>query len=331
MAGMDTNSSVGLAVVCFFILFIAYLYLESRENDARGNKHFSPQKLGKVLKKTFTICLPDFILLGFANVFICCGFVGNSCMENIHSDEDMRESKKMARLAATLSRSKGGKSSSKKKSKHRKRGGVDDDAEEALFSGDNDSDYSDLENGSVDSGHRRRSSRKSSSKSTSRHTRSEEMDMDMDRSGDNVSHPIVEQRHQSVQQYTGMGLPHARPQGGAGGGEFPSHSPRSPTAGGRQSRSDRRDHLLNHSEHSYSSSSSNSRPHHVASIESSSEGLMGAAPNEEKLARSERRDNRLNLSRHSSSKSKSGVVSRESLQALIAAEDNALGHREASV
>ena len=281
---MDTNSSVGLGVGLFVVLFVAYLYLESRENDARGIKHFSPQKLGKVLKKTFSLCLPDFILLAFANLFIFCGFVGNSCMENILSDEDVRESKKMARLAATLSRSKG--KSSKRKSKHR-RSDDGDGSEEGLFSGDNDSDVSDLENGSVDSGHRRSSTRRSKlkSKSKSRHTLSDDMDRsdnnltipdsELTTSESKLTLPVIDSGNDVEKNY--MGLTHSRSKVD----KMNAPSVQSPPA---------------------------------------------PPPREEKttLSRSERKERRLDLSQHSA---KSSVVSRESLQALIAAEDVALGHR----
>jgi hypothetical protein len=260
---MDANSTAGLAVGLFLVLFFAYLYLESRESDARGVKQFSPQKLGKVLKKTFGICLPDCILLQFANFFIFCGFVGNSCMENIHSDEDIREAKKMARLAATLGRSGKSSKSSKKRSKHRKDGRgrhEEDDAEEALFSGgDNDSDISDLENGggSVDSGHR--SSRRSKSKSRHR--------------SDEIVKSEVE-----MQRTTGLD----QSDSGVSFKEL-THSRRKPE---------------------------------VVSVSPPLEDYSST--------KNDRRDSRLNLSQHSTA-SRSNVVSRESLQALIAAEDMALG------
>lgn len=265
MSSMDTNSSVGLACGLFLVLFVGYIYLESRESDAHGVKQFSAQKLGKVLKKTFGLCLPDCILLQFANFFIFCGFVGNSCMENIHSDEDIREAKKMARLAATLGRSSKSSRSSRRKSKHRRDGRrhEEDDAEEALFSGgDNDSDISDLENGaSIDSGNRRSS--KSKSKSKSRHRSEDVSSADMmlpesiDRSDSGVS----------LKELT--------------------HSRRKPDT------------------------------------------VLVTPPHEDSV-RSERRENRLNLSQHSAS-SRSGVVSRESLQAMVAAEDRALGNGSARV
>lgn len=283
MANMDTNSSVGVGVGLFIVLFIAYLYLESRENDARGVKHFSPQKLGKVLKKTFSLCLPDFILLAFANLFIFCGFVGNSCMENILSDEDVREAKKMARLAATLSRGKG--KSSKKKSKHRRGDDGDGGSEEGLFSGDNDSDISDMENGSVDSGHRRSSHRRSKSKSRSRHSRSD----DMDRSDSNLTLSDSELTTPDSK----LTLP-----------------------------------IFNDSSNEPPEQSFAGLTHSRAKVEkvsaTSFQSPSSPPPREEKLSRSERRERRLDLSQHSA---KSSAVSRESLQALIAAEDVALGHR----
>ena len=258
---MDVDSTVGLAVGLFLFLFIAYIYLESREINTRGKKYFSPQKLGKVLKKTFSLCLPDCVLLAVANFFIFCGFVGNSCMEHIHSDEDKRQSRKMARLAATLSRNKG--KGSKKKSKHRKSNAVDDEAEESLFSCDNESnsDVSDLENGSIDSGRRR----KRETKSKRRHHRSDELE----KSDGKMALPAIDHSSDSAHNYGGL-----------------IHAP--PTV-------------------------PNSNSHQI--------------PSEEKTSKS---DSRLNLSQHST-KASPGAVSRESLQALIQAEDNALGYRQAKV
>lgn len=294
---MDTNSSVGLAVGLFFFLFIAYLYLESRESDARGVKQFSPQKLGKVLKKTFALCLPDCILLQFANMLICCGFVGNSCMENIHSDEDVREAKKMARLAATLGKSSKSSKSSKKKSKHRKdeEGGNADDAEESLFSGgDNDSDLSDLENGSVDSGHRR--SRSKSSKSKSRHSRSSD---DNGSADNNLSLRAVDRGDVGLNF---KDLTHTRP----------SRAEISPPVVELMSPLHLPENTNGHDSGSFG------------------DGRVDRERDREVSRRGEKRDtreSRLNLSQHSTASTRSSVVSRESLQALIAAEDVALGYR----
>jgi hypothetical protein len=174
-------------------------------------------------------------------------------MENIHSDEDIREAKKMARLAATLGRSSRTSRSSRRKSKHRREGRRNDDEEEALFSGgDNDSDISDLENGvAIDSDNRRSSKSKSKSRRRSEDVSSTDMMLpdSIDRSESGVS----------LNELT--------------------HSRRKPD-------------MVLHSEDN---------------------------------GRGERRDNRLNLSQDSAS-ARSGVVSRESLQALVAAEDRALGN-----
>ena len=111
-----TFISVGLGV---FFLFVIYLVIESREDNGEGKRVFSPEKLGLTLKNAFSICLPDSVLLYFAKLFICCGYVGNSCMEHVHADEEIRETKRLARIAANLSK-KSGISSKKKKSKSRR-------------------------------------------------------------------------------------------------------------------------------------------------------------------------------------------------------------------
>lgn len=132
---MSTTSttifSVGLGI---FVLFVIFLWIESREDDGEGRKVFSAEKLGATLKMSFGVCLPDSFLLFFAKIFICCGYVGNSCMEHVHADEEIRETKRLARIAANLSRKSGSSTKKKKKSKSRK----DETDFEALADDDDD-------------------------------------------------------------------------------------------------------------------------------------------------------------------------------------------------
>jgi hypothetical protein len=133
---MSTTSttlvSVGLGVL---VLFIIFLWIESREDNGEGKKVFSAEKLGATLKTAFGICLPDSFLLFFAKIFICCGYVGNSCMEHVHADEEIRETKRLARIAANLSRKSGSSTKKKpKKSKSRR----DETDFEALADDDDD-------------------------------------------------------------------------------------------------------------------------------------------------------------------------------------------------
>ena len=158
---MSTTSttliSVGVGVLLLFIIFLA---IESREDNGEGKKVFSPEKLGLTLKTTFSICLPDSVLIYFAKIFICCGYVGNSCMEHVHADEEIRETKRLARIAANLSKKSGISSKKKKKSKSR----MDDADFEQL------PDEDDIESGGSEDISTRSQSRRerSSSKKTSR-------------------------------------------------------------------------------------------------------------------------------------------------------------------
>lgn len=240
----------------FFLLglFLYLLYLASIETDVRGKKNFSPTRLGKVLKSIFSICLPDSILLYFANFFVCCGYVGNSCLESIYSDEDERESRKMAKLAATLGRNKG---QSRKKSKYRKRD-VERADEEALFS--RDSMLSDMENNSGTS--------------------------DNQECASNSFNFSISPRRDNSKNMRSMNVDAGR------------------------------------------AFSSNAYP--KFSSEQVDRSFHSLPTESERMSSSEVRDNRLDLSQHSSS-NRPRQVSRETLQALIAAEDRALVYRQTTV
>mmetsp|Transcript_19934 Transcript_19934/g.28651 ORF Transcript_19934/g.28651 Transcript_19934/m.28651 type:complete len:267 (-) Transcript_19934:59-859(-) len=137
------NATV-VSVVCgILFLLIVYLWFESREDDGEGNKVFSPQKLGLALKNMFGLCLPDTILLYFARICICCGYVGNSCMEHIHAEEEIRETKRMARLAATLSRKVESSKKKKKKSKRKEESDFEalPDEDDIEIGGDDSDDH----------------------------------------------------------------------------------------------------------------------------------------------------------------------------------------------
>ena len=124
------------------LLLSIYLWFEAREEDGEGEKVFSPQKLGIILRNMFGYCCPDAISMFVANLCICCGYVGNSCLDQIQADEEIRETKRLARLAANLS-----KKSTKQKKKKPKTRKVDHDFE-AISSSE---DEFDLEAGSSDS------------------------------------------------------------------------------------------------------------------------------------------------------------------------------------
>jgi hypothetical protein len=142
----STTSGWGTTLISVFFgalfLLTIYLWFEAREEDAEGNKVFSPQKLGIILRNMFGYCCPDAILIFVSNICICCGFVGNSCLDQIQADEEIRETKRLARLAANLS-----KKSTKPKKKKPKSRKVEHDFE-AISSSE---DEFDLEAGSSDS------------------------------------------------------------------------------------------------------------------------------------------------------------------------------------
>jgi hypothetical protein len=112
MSSSDSWSTTIISIILgLLLLLFVYLWFESREEDSEGNKVFNPQKLGIILRNLFGYCFPDAILTFFASLCICCGYVGNSCLDQINADEERRETKRMARLAANLTK----KSKSKKK------------------------------------------------------------------------------------------------------------------------------------------------------------------------------------------------------------------------
>jgi hypothetical protein len=112
MSSSNSWSTTIISIIFgLLLLLIVYLWFEAREEDSEGNKNFSPQKLGIILRNLFGYCCPDGLLIFFASLCICCGYVGNSCLDQINADEERRETKRMARLAANLTK----KSKQKKK------------------------------------------------------------------------------------------------------------------------------------------------------------------------------------------------------------------------
>lgn len=149
--GMTTIISILFGIL---FLFIIYILFEAREEDGDGNRIFSPQKLGIMLKNIFGTCCPDAILIFFANLCICCGYVGNSCLDQIQADEEIRETKRLARLAANLSKK------AKQKKKKQKAHKIDHDFE-AISSSE---DEPDLEIGSSHSAESNGSGRREKSR-----------------------------------------------------------------------------------------------------------------------------------------------------------------------
>lgn len=93
-----------IVISCASFFSIGYIYYESREEDENGNVFFSTTRCGVIIKRIFGTCLPNSILLCFANALIACGEVGSSCMESVKIESDLEEKKRAARVAASLSK-----------------------------------------------------------------------------------------------------------------------------------------------------------------------------------------------------------------------------------
>jgi hypothetical protein len=130
---------IGLGV--FIVLLIGYIYVESKEDLGNGSPQFSPEKCGIILKRIFSSCLPDVVLLCIASSFVSCGEIGSSCLAQINADNEMYEKKRAARVALSLSKL-ATKDKKKKSVKSKKNKGF-----ETL------SDQDDVEMDLADSGH----------------------------------------------------------------------------------------------------------------------------------------------------------------------------------